>query len=426
MTIELRLTSLPESVSEATLISWYKKIGEQVKQDEKLADIETDKVILDIPAPASGILTKIIIAEGTTIVADTLLGLIEEGDGAAKDSPDTGQNPVSLPSEHAEIPLSPAVRNLLNEYGLDARNIPATGNNNRLLKGDVLAYLESSATAAVATQQPVAPVVQPAAIVEPVAPVVPSIAPAPAPAPTVVVQPAVSANREPRRVPMSRIRASIANRLVQAQQNAAILTTFNEVDLTEVMAIRSEFGEAFIKRNEVKLGFMSFFVKAVTAALKEFPIINAATEGSDILYHDYYDIGIAVGSDRGLVVPILRDADAMGFAEIESTIGVYAKKARAGSLSLEDITGGSFTITNGGIFGSLLSTPILNPPQSAILGLHKIQKRPMAVGDEIKILPMMNLALSYDHRIIDGSDAVRFLVAVKNKLEKPASLMLEI
>ena len=417
MTIELKLTTLPESVSEATIISWYKKPGEKVKQDEKLADIETDKVILDIPAPVSGVLTKILAPEGTTIQANTLIGLIEEGDIAAMDSPNIIQNPVLVPDFEKDIPLSPAVRNMLNELNLDPAMITATGKNGRLLKGDILNYLDKKSA-------PVLSESKPEVIAESES--IPGIDPTQAN--QVITTPSVTnhavANREPRRVPMSRIRAAIAKRLVESQHNAAILTTFNEVDLTEVMAIRSEFGESFIKQHEVKLGFMSFFVKAVTDSLKQFPIINASTEGNDILYHDYYDIGIAVGSERGLVVPILRDADDMNFAQIESGIAAFAEKVRDGNISIEDISGGSFTITNGGIFGSLLSTPILNPPQSAILGLHTIKRRPVAIGDEIKIRPMMNLALSYDHRIIDGSDAVRFLVSIKNKLEKPASLLL--
>lgn len=421
MTVELKLTTLPESVSEATLISWYKKPGERVKQDEKLADIETDKVILDIPAPVSGVLTKIIAPEGTTIQAETVIGLIEEGDIAAMDTPHTDQNPVTIPDSTKSIALSPAVRNMLNEFDLDASIITATGKGGRLLKADIVNYLEQNAA--------------PANTVENQSILTSKISePEPEPEPEsetdlsmqTSVDPAAISNREARRVPMSRIRSSIAKRLVEAQQNAAILTTFNEVDLTEVMAIRAEFGDSFIKQKDVKLGFMSFFVRAVTDALKRFPIINAATEANDILYHDFFDIGIAVGSERGLVVPILRDADKMSFAQIESAISVFAQKARDGSIAIEDIIGGSFTITNGGVFGSLLSTPILNPPQSAILGLHKIQRRPIAIGDEILIRPMMNLALSYDHRIIDGSDAVQFLVSVKNKLEKPASLLLEI
>jgi len=412
MTIELKLTTLPESVTEATVISWYKKPGEQVKQDDKLADIETDKVILDIPAPANGVLTKIVAPEGTVIEADALLGLMEEGDEAAMDEPDTGQNPVSAPDPKKDIALSPAVRNLINEHALNPELIPASGKDGRLLKGDVLEYLQNKPAQSFPTQ-PIPNTSQ----------VVAEDTPTPQ---ATQAKPQLAGNREPRRVPMSRLRARIAERLIEAQQNAAILTTFNEVDLTEVMAIRSEFGEDFLQRHEVKLGFMSFFVRAVTDSLKSFPIINASTENNDILYHDFYDIGIAVGSSRGLVVPILRDADTMSFAEVESNISNYAKKARDGSIAMEDISGGSFTITNGGVFGSLLSTPILNPPQSAILGLHKIQRRPMAVGDKIEIRPMMNLALSYDHRIIDGSDAVRFLVSVKNKMEKPASMLLEI
>jgi 2-oxoglutarate dehydrogenase E2 component (dihydrolipoamide succinyltransferase) len=410
MTIELKLTTLPESVSEATIISWYKKPGEKVKQDEKLADIETDKVILDIPAPVSGVLIKILAPEGTTIQANTLIGLIEEGDIAAMDSPNIIQNPVLVPDFEKDIPLSPAVRNMLNELNLDPAMITATGKNGRLLKADIINYLDKKSAPVLSESKP-----------EVIAESIPGIDPTQA---NKVITTSSVANREPRRVPMSRIRAAIAKRLVESQHNAAILTTFNEVELSEVMAIRSEFGESFLKQHEVKLGFMSFFVKAVTDSLKQFPIINASTEGNDILYHDYYDIGIAVGSERGLVVPILRDADDMSFSQIESHIAAFAEKVRDGSISIEDISGGSFTITNGGVFGSLLSTPILNPPQSAILGLHTIKRRPVAIGDEIMIRPMMNLALSYDHRIIDGSDAVRFLVSIKNKLEKPASLLL--
>lgn len=409
MTIELRLTTLPESVTEANILSWYKKPGENVKQDEKLADIETDKVILDIPSPVAGVLTKIITPEGTLIQADTIIGLIEEGDTASIESPDTKQNPVLVPDNDQAIPLSPAVRNMLNELNLNAADIKATGKKGRILKSDVLNHVEKKSAPAQSEQESEQ-----------------RQEPDTSSADSETISYPPTNKREPRRVPMSRIRSSIARRLVEAQHNSAILTTFNEVDLTEVMAIRTEFGEAFIKRHDVKLGFMSFFVKAVTEALKLFPIINAATEDNDILYHDFYDIGIAVGSERGLVVPILRDADQMSFARIESQIAAYAKKARDGSIAIEDITGGSFSITNGGVFGSLLSTPILNPPQSAILGLHKIQRRPVAIGDEIKIRPMMNLALSYDHRIIDGSDAVRFLVSIKEKLEKPASILLEL
>ena len=421
MTVELKLTTLPESVSEATLISWYKKPGERVKQDEKLADIETDKVILDIPAPVSGVLIKIIVPEGTTIEAETVIGLIEEGNIAAMDTPHTDQNPVTIPASAKSIALSPAVRNMLNKFDLDASLITATGKGGRLLKADIVNYLENHAVPASTTvHQPIvsSKISEPELEQGSEAKTDLSM--------QTSVTPAAISKREARRVPMSRIRSSIAKRLVEAQQNAAILTTFNEVDLTEVIAIRAEFGDSFIKQKDVKLGFMSFFVKAVSDALKLFPIINAATEGNDILYHDFFDIGIAVGSERGLVVPILRDADKMSFAQIESSISIFAQKARDGSIAIEDISGGSFTITNGGVFGSLLSTPILNPPQSAILGLHKIQRRPVAIGDEILIRPMMNLALSYDHRIIDGSDAVQFLVSVKNKLEKPASLLLEI
>ncbi len=409
MTIELKLNALPDSVTEANIISWYKKPGEKVSVDEKLADIETDKVILDFPSPVDGVLTKIIAQEGAIINTESILGYIEEGDSAAMDSPNTEQNPVMIADEQKNIALSPAVRNLLNQSNLDANIIPATGKNGRLLKGDILAYLENQATTEKTSAETKIETI--------------------AVSPEVVVdnlEKQSTSIREPRRVPMNRLRSAIAKRMVEAQQNAAILSTFNEVDLTQVKAIRSQFGEQFLKQNSIKLGFMSFFVKAVTYSLKSFPIINASTENNDILFHDYYDIGIAVGSERGLVVPIIRDADSLSFAQIESTIASYAQKARDGSIAIEDITGGSFTITNGGTFGSLLSTPILNPPQSAILGMHKIMPRPVVVDNEIVIRPMMNLALSYDHRIIDGSDAVRFLVSIKNKLESPASMLLEI
>jgi 2-oxoglutarate dehydrogenase E2 component (dihydrolipoamide succinyltransferase) len=417
MTIELRLTALPDSVTEASIISWYKKPGEKVSLDEKLADIETDKVILDFPSPVDGVLTKILAQEGSTINTETVLGYIEEGDSAAMDTPETIQNPVSIPKSENQILSSPAVRNLLNQHNLDASLIPASGKQGRLLKGDILSYLESSPSQVTATIEKTIPVVNEKTN-----------------KPEISNNTAInyephnshesSINREPRRVPMNRLRAVIAKRMVEAQQNAAILTTFNEVDLTAVKALRSEFGEKFIHKNDTKLGFMSFFVKAVTESLKSFPVINASIEENDILYHDYFDIGIAVGSVRGLVVPILRDADSMSFAQIESTIKNFAEKARNGSIALEDITGGTFTITNGGTFGSLLSTPILNPPQSAILGMHKIMDRPVVINKEIVIRPMMNLALSYDHRIIDGSDAVRFLVSIKDKLENPASMLL--
>ncbi len=426
MTIELKLTALPDSITEASLISWYKKPGESVTIDEKLADIETDKVILDFPSPVAGVLTKIIAEEGSVINTESVLAIMEEGDIATMDSPETDYNPVSIPDKQKDIMLSPAVKNLVNQYNLEVGLIPATGKKGQILKGDVLDYIQ------IQSHQRQPPKIPKTAIVDD----------------NIALQTRDKTQhqltqdsthkkdsaenvqpqniREPRRVPMNRLRIAVAKRMVQAQQNAAILTTFNEVDLSAVKELRAQYGEAFVKKNGVKLGFMSFFVKAVTYALKAFPIINASTEGSDILYHDYYDIAIAVASKRGLVVPVLRDTNSMSFAEIESTIKGFAVKANEGSLAMEEMTGGCFTITNGGTFGSLLSTPILNPPQSAILGMHKIMQRPIAIDDKVVIRPMMNLALSYDHRIIDGSDAVQFLVSVKDKLENPASILLEI
>ena len=406
MSSEVRLDNFPESVSEGTISQWYRSVGDHVKRGETLLDIETDKVILEIPAPTDGVLSQLLVKQGDIIEGNTLLALIDDSQPASLPvAPSDTTEPSSPTDETAR--MSPAVRALITQHQLESSQIPATGKGGRLLKEDVVNFLNTNTAAP-----------PPPSLVAPTTSVPPPILEHPAAPPL--------HQRETRRVPMTRIRARIAERLLEAQQSAAILTTFNEVDLSEVMHLREQHGEAFEKRHGVRLGFMSFFVKAATEALKSFPIINASIEDSDILHHDFFDVGIAVGSDRGLVVPVLRDADQLSFAAIEQQISHYAAKAKAGSLALEDISGGTFTITNGGVFGSLLSTPILNPPQSAILGLHKIQKRPVVVADEIVIRPMMYLALSYDHRIIDGSDAVRFLVSIKQKLEQPATLLLQL
>lgn len=409
MTIDVTLANLPESVSEATIQSWYKKPGDRVQRDEIIADIETDKVILEIPAPADGVLSEILTPEGSTVVSNTLLAHIE----LVESHPVATADETLGYAESADLRLSPAVRNLIRQHGLDPAQIVSSGKEGRILKGDVIAHLEKieaePASYKTSEAEPVAVSYEPSseALGE-------------------ISMTQADGDRTPRRVKMTRIRAKIAERLVESQQSTALLTTFNEVDMSAAMSLRKEFGERFQETHQVRLGFMSFFVRAATEALKKFPIINAATEGDEILYHDYYDIGIAVSSDRGLVVPILRDTDRMGFADIEGTINRYAQQARDGNLGIEDMTGGTFTITNGGVFGSMLSTPIINPPQSAILGLHKIEKRPVVVNDEIVIRPMMYLALSYDHRIIDGSNAVRFLVAIKERIEQPSTMLLEV
>ncbi|MES9943725.1 MAG: 2-oxoglutarate dehydrogenase complex dihydrolipoyllysine-residue succinyltransferase [Candidatus Thiodiazotropha sp.] len=397
MSIELRVPQLPESVTDATILSWHKQPGEHVEQDETLVDLETDKVVLEVPSPQSGTLTTIHFKEGETVEADDLLGVLEAGAG----TPATQEQPAEAPQAEQEPPaLSPAVRRLVKESGIDPNSIQGSGKNGRIVKSDVEAAIAAQNSTAVATSR-----------VEPT----PSIPPAPAPT-----------GRVEERVPMTRLRKRVAERLVEAQQTAAILTTFNEVNLQAVSDLRVKYRDEFEKRHNVRLGFMAFFVKAAVEALKQYPIINATMDGDDILYHGYFDIGIAVSSPRGLVVPILRDADQLSFAAIEQRIKDYGLKAKDGSLSYDDLTGGTFSITNGGVFGSMLSTPILNPPQSAILGMHSIQQRPVAEKGEIVIRPVMYLALSYDHRIIDGRDAVQFLVTIKQLLEDPSRLLLEI
>ena len=397
MTIEIKVPQLPESVTDATLVGWHKKVGESVRRDDNLVDLETDKVVLEVPAPVSGTLIEIKVSDGATVNSGELLALLDENAVPAAVERQQAEAPAqtAAPAEAAQK-LSPAVRRLLDEHDLDATSVGGSGKDGRLTKSDVMAYLKSHSDENVTPGDP-------------------------APA-----LPAAGAPRTEQRVPMTRLRARIAARMVEAQHAAAMLTTFNEVDLTKIMSLRKRYKESFEKEHGVRLGFMSFFAKAAVEALKKYPAVNASVEDKDIIYHDYFDIGIAVSSDRGLMVPVLRNVDHLSFAQIESDIAALGKKARDGTMSMEDLTGGTFTITNGGVFGSMLSTPILNPPQSAILGMHAIQQRPMVVDGEIVVRPMMYLALTYDHRIIDGKEAVQFLVNLKNSLEDPGRLLLQV
>jgi 2-oxoglutarate dehydrogenase E2 component (dihydrolipoamide succinyltransferase) len=399
MSIQVRVPPLPESVSDATVAAWHKSPGDPVQQDEPLLDLETDKVVLEVPAPATGTLGEILAQTGALVQADAVLAMIASGQTVATPQPAAAAADKAA-ADQDDIVLTPAVRRLVKEHELDPTQIPATGKGGRLQKSDVQRYLQQQETAAAES------------------------APASAPAASEVV--ATSEGRDEKRVPMSRLRARVAERLLEAQQNAAILTTFNEVDLQAVIGLRKQYKTMFEQTHDVRLGFMPFFVKAVVAALQRFPVLNASVDGQDILYHNYYDVGIAVGSPRGLVVPVVRDADQLSMADLEKTIRQFGQKAQDGTLSFDELTGGTFTISNGGVYGSMLSTPILNPPQSAILGMHNIVERPVVVAGEIVIRPMMYLALSYDHRIIDGSDAVRFLVSVKDALEDPTRLLLQV
>jgi 2-oxoglutarate dehydrogenase E2 component (dihydrolipoamide succinyltransferase) len=402
MSIQVRVPPLPESVSDATVAAWHKSPGDPVQQDEPLLDLETDKVVLEVPAPATGTLGEILAQTGALVQADAVLATIASGQAVATPQPAAAAADKAA-ADQDDIVLTPAVRRLVKEHELDPTQIPATGKGGRLQKSDVQRYLQQQETAAAAA--------------------VPAPAGVPAAASEVV---ATSEGRDEKRVPMSRLRARVAERLLEAQQNAAILTTFNEVDLQAVIGLRKQYKTMFEQTHDVRLGFMPFFVKAVVAALQRFPVLNASVDGQDILYHNYYDVGIAVGSPRGLVVPVVRDADQLSMADLEKTIRQFGQKAQDGTLSFDELTGGTFTISNGGVYGSMLSTPILNPPQSAILGMHNIVERPVVVAGEIVIRPMMYLALSYDHRIIDGSDAVRFLVSVKDALEDPTRLLLQV
>ncbi|MGH8671623.1 MAG: 2-oxoglutarate dehydrogenase complex dihydrolipoyllysine-residue succinyltransferase [Burkholderiales bacterium] len=389
MLVEIRIPPLPESVTEATLAVWRKKPGEYVERDETLADIETDKVVFELPAPQSGVLARIARPEGATVLGDEVIGAIDtEAKAAHKKLPNTGNAKTS------PVP-GPAVRKLIAEHGLDAQAITGSGPGSRITKSDVLKHLEQ------------------------LKPVPEAVAEKP-------IRREVMEGRPERRVPMTRLRVRVAQRLMQAQHNAAILTTFNEVDMQPVQELRARHKDRFRQEHGIKLGLMAFFVKACVEALQKYPVVNASIDGNDVVYHGYFDIGIAIGSARGLVVPILRDADGLTFAEIERRIVDFSERAREGKMGIDELTGGTFTISNGGVYGSMLSTPILNPPQSAILGLHRIIDRPVAAGGQVVIRPMMYLALSYDHRLIDGREAVLFLVEIKQALEDPARLLLQI
>jgi 2-oxoglutarate dehydrogenase E2 component (dihydrolipoamide succinyltransferase) len=393
MTIEVRVPQLPESVADATLVSWHKKPGDAVARDENLVDLETDKVVLEVPAPVAGILTEIRLSDGTTVTSGQILAVIEEGAAAAaKPSAAAGSAPA------AAAKLSPAAKRVVEERKVDPTAVAGSGRDGRVSKSDVVNYLAAKDATPAAKAPPAAP---PGA-------------------------PAARGARSEQRVPMTRLRARIADRMVQAQATQALLTSFNEVDLKAVNDLRSRYKDPFEKQYGVKLGFMSFFTKACVEALKKFPAVNASVEGNDIVYHEYFDIGVAVSTDRGLIVPVLRDADQSSFADIEKSIANFAGRARAGTITMEELTGGTFTITNGGIFGSLLSTPIVNAPQSAILGMHKIQDRAVVIDGQVVVRPMMYVALTYDHRIIDGREAVQFLVTVKQCLEDPARMVLRV
>ena len=419
MRIEVKVPQLPESVAEATLVSWHKKAGEPVKRDENLIDIETDKVVLELPAPSDGVLVELVKPDGSTVTSNEVIAVIDtEGKGAAAPA-DAKPAPAAAKPTPTEAKVAatakaggdapaasaqalPAARKMLAEQGMAAADVSGSGRGGRVTKGDVQAAVEAKA--------------------EP-KPEAPKPAPKPPSAPMVQV---ASGDRAEQRVPMSRLRARVAERLVQSQSTAAILTTFNEVNMQPVIDLRSRYKDRFEKEHGVKLGFMSFFVKAAVHALKKYPVVNASIDGSDIVYHGYFDVGIAVGSPRGLVVPILRDADQMSIADIEKQIAEYGKRAQDGKLTVEELTGGTYTISNGGVFGSMLSTPIINPPQSAILGVHATKDRAVVENGQIVIRPINYLALSYDHRIIDGREAVLSLVAMKDALEDPARLLLDL
>jgi 2-oxoglutarate dehydrogenase E2 component (dihydrolipoamide succinyltransferase) len=420
MSTEIRVPQLPESVADATLVAWHKQPGDPIRRDENLADLETDKVVLEVPAPANGVVRELRVPSGTVVTSGQVLAVIEEGGSAAAapaKSPPRAASAADAEPGRDGGKLSPSVRRLVEENRLDPAAIPASGRDGRLTKADVVGFLDKKPAAAAPAAAIAAAAAAPAAS-RSAAPAARPAAPEPAPAPAGV--------RAEQRVPMTRLRARIAQRLIEAQSTQALLTSFNEVDLTAVQELRGRYKERFEKQQGVKLGFMSFFVKACIEALKRFPVVNASVDGSDIIYHEYYDIGVAVSTDRGLVVPIVRDADLKGFAQIEKEVADYARKARDGSIALADLTGGTFTITNGGVFGSLMSTPIVNAPQSAILGMHKIQDRPMVVDGQVAVRPMMYLAVTYDHRIIDGREAVQFLVTVKDALEDPGRMLLGI
>ena len=393
MSIEIKAPTFPESVADGTVATWHKQPGEACSADDLIVDIETDKVVLEVVAPADGVIAGIIAGEGDVVLSDQVIGMFEAG-AAASEAPAAAQPEAAASAGDDKV--GPAARKLIEANGLDASAIKGTGKNGGVTKEDVQNFMNS------ASAKPAAPA---------------AAAPAPIAAP---------GERVEKRVPMTRLRATIAKRLVEAQQTAAMLTTYNEVNMGPIMELRKQYKDLFEKTHDTRLGFMGFFVKAATEALKRFPAVNASIDGNDMVFHGYQDIGVAVSTDRGLMVPVLRDTDSMGLAKIESSIREYGMKGRDGKLGMDDMVGGTFTITNGGVFGSLLSTPILNPPQTAILGMHKIQERPMAVNGQVVIQPMMYLALSYDHRMCDGKEAVQFLVAIKDLLEDPTRILLDI
>lgn len=404
MATEIKAPTFPESVADGTIATWHKKKGEPCRRDELLVDIETDKVVLEVVAPADGALSDVLKSEGDVVLSNEVIAHFEAGE-VAQETESTPPKEEESAEQTAAPVLSPAARKIADQQGIDHSTIKGTGKGGRVTKEDVLRHQEEqSATAAPVTNS---------AVVTDVTE-------------TVSMAPVTMGERVEKRVPMTRLRAKVAERLVSAQQNAAMLTTFNEINMKPVMELRSQHKDSFEKRHGVKLGFMSFFVKACVEALRRHPVVNASIDGNDIVYHGYQDIGVAVSSDRGLVVPVLRDAEHMSLADIEAKIREYGKKAMDGKLGIDEMTGGTFTVSNGGVFGSLLSTPILNPPQSAILGMHKIQERPMAVNGKVEILPMMYLALSYDHRLLDGKEAVTFLVTIKELLEDPARILLDV
>lgn len=395
---DINAPQFPESVEEGTVATWHKQPGEAVARDELIVDIETDKTVLEVLATADGVISEIVKNEGDVVQSGELIGKFEVGGAATAAAPAAAAAAEAAPAETSEDAfVNPAARVLAEENGIDPQSVTGTGKGGRVTKEDVVNYLKN----------------------KPAAPAPATAAPAPAPAPI--------GAREEKRVPMTRLRATIAKRLLDAQHNSAMLTTFNEVNMKPLMDLRKAYKEQFEKtHNGTRLGFMGFFVKAATEALKRFPAVNASIDGNDMVYHGFYDVGVAVSTEKGLVVPVLRDTDRMTIAEVEQGIKNYAVAAQSGKLSIDDMTGGTFTITNGGVFGSMMSTPILNPPQTAILGMHKTYERPMAVNGEVVILPMMYLALSYDHRMIDGKDAVQFLVTIKELLEDPARMLLNV
>ncbi|CNJ18240.1 2-oxoglutarate dehydrogenase complex dihydrolipoyllysine-residue succinyltransferase [Yersinia mollaretii] len=403
--VDINVPDLPESVADGSVATWHKKPGDSVKRDEVLVEIETDKVILEVPASQDGILDAILEDEGATVTSRQVLGRIRPSDSSGKPTEEKSQSTESTPAqrqtasleEESNDSLSPAIRRLIAEHDLDATAIKGSGVGGRITREDVDSHLANRKAAPVAVEAKVE-----------------------------VAAPAALAGRSEKRVPMTRLRKRVAERLLEAKNSTAMLTTFNEINMKPIMDLRKQYGEAFEKRHGVRLGFMSFYIKAVVEALKRYPEVNASLDGEDVVYHNYFDISIAVSTPRGLVTPVLRDVDTMGMADIEKKIKELAVKGRDGKLKVEELTGGNFTITNGGVFGSLMSTPIINPPQSAILGMHAIKDRPMAVNGQVVILPMMYLALSYDHRLIDGRESVGYLVTVKEMLEDPARLLLDV